>query len=98
VVDTGIHHFGWTREQAIEYFKVHAPEETVAEIDRYISWPAQALSYKMGQLIIRELRTQAEQKLGPKFDVREFHDAVLREGTLPMDLLKDVVGASSSAR
>jgi uncharacterized protein (DUF885 family) len=90
VVDTGIHHDGWTREQAVEYFRLHAPEESLAEIDRYISWPAQALSYKMGQLTIRELRTKAEQQLGPKFDIREFHDAVLREGTLPMELLKEV--------
>ena len=91
VVDTGIHHYGWTREQAVEYFRAHAPEESVAEIDRYISWPAQALSYKMGQLTIRELRNKAEEQLGPKFDVREFHDAVLRGGTLPLELLKDVV-------
>jgi uncharacterized protein (DUF885 family) len=91
VVDTGIHNDGWTREQAIEYFRKHAPEESVAEIDRYISWPAQALSYKMGQLTIRELRTKAEQQLGAKFDVREFHDVVLREGTLPLELLKAAV-------
>jgi len=91
VVDTGIHQYGWTREQAVEYFGKHAPEESLAEIDRYISWPAQALSYKMGQLTIRELRTKAEQQLGAKFDIREFHDAVLREGTLPLELLKDVV-------
>ena len=91
VVDTGIHHYGWTREQAVEYFRKHAPEESLAEIDRYISWPAQALSYKMGQLTIRELRTKAEQQLGAKFDIREFHDAVLREGTLPLELLKEVV-------
>jgi len=91
VVDTGIHQYGWTREQAVEYFKAHAPEESLAEVDRYISWPAQALSYKMGQLQIRELRTKAEQQLGPKFDVREFHDAVLREGTLPLEVLRDVV-------
>jgi uncharacterized protein (DUF885 family) len=92
VVDTGLHHYGWTREQAVEYFRQHAPEESLAEVDRYISWPGQALSYKMGQLQIRELRTRAEQQLGAKFDVRELHDAVLREGTLPLDLLKDVVG------
>lgn len=89
VVDTGIHELGWTREQAVEYFRQHAPEESLAEIDRYISWPAQALSYKMGQLRIRQLREQAEKQLGPKFDIREFHDAVLREGTLPLDLLTE---------
>jgi len=91
VVDTGIHQYGWTREQAVEYFRKHAPEESLAEIDRYISWPGQALSYKMGQLTIRELRTKAEQHLGAKFDIRDFHDAVLLEGTLPQELLKDVV-------
>jgi len=90
VVDTGIHNDGWTREQAVDYFHKHAPEESLAEVDRYISWPGQALSYKMGQLTIREMRTKAEQQLGPKFDVREFHDAILREGTLPLELLKDV--------
>jgi uncharacterized protein (DUF885 family) len=90
VVDTGIHEYGWKRDQAVQYFHDHAPEESLAEIDRYISWPAQALSYKMGQLTIREMRTKAEQELGPKFDIREFHDAVLREGTLPLELLKDV--------
>lgn len=94
VVDTGIHEYGWTREQAVQYFKEHAPEESVAEIDRYISWPAQALSYKMGQLTIRELCTQAEERLGAKFDIRDFHDAVLSQGTLPMELLRDVVNGS----
>jgi uncharacterized protein (DUF885 family) len=87
VVDTGIHHLGWTRDQAIEYFRAHAPEAKVAEIDRYISWPGQALAYKMGQLEIRSLRSKAEQSLGPRFDVREFHDAVLQEGALPLQLL-----------
>jgi len=98
VVDTGIHHDGWTREQAVEYFRAHAPEESLAEIDRYISWPAQALSYKMGQLTIRELRTKAEQTLGPKFDIREFHDAVLKEGILPMELLKEVANEYITTR
>ena len=90
VVDTGIHHYGWTREQAVEYFRQHAPEESLAEVDRYISWPAQALSYKMGQLAIRQAREKAEQALGAKFDIREFHDTVLREGTLPLELMKEV--------
>jgi uncharacterized protein (DUF885 family) len=89
VVDTGIHEMGWTRAQAIEYFRAHAPEESVAEIDRYISWPGQALSYKMGELRIRSLRTQAEQQLGAKFDVRDFNDAVIAEGRLPLDLLSE---------
>lgn len=91
VVDTGIHAFGWSRERALEYFHEHAPEESVAEIDRYISWPAQALAYKLGQLEIRALRSQAEVRLGTKFDVREFHDAVLRDGVLPLDLLHEQV-------
>jgi prolyl oligopeptidase len=91
VVDTGIHDLGWTRQQAIEYFQAHAPEESLAEIDRYISWPAQALSYKMGQLRIVSLRKAAEQRLGSKFDVREFNDAVIRDGTLPLDLLSEQI-------
>jgi len=91
VVDTGMHAFGWTRERALDYFSTHAPAMSVAEIDRYISWPSQALSYKLGQLKIRQLRTLAEQKLGPKFDVREFHDVVLRNGPLPLDLLDEQV-------
>jgi uncharacterized protein (DUF885 family) len=91
VIDTGIHSMGWSREQAQQYLKAHAPEESLAEIDRYISWPAQALSYKMGQLKIVELRQKAEQSLGPKFDVRDFHDVVLRDGSLPLDLLEQQV-------
>jgi len=91
LVDTGLHAMGWTREQAIDYFKTHAPSESLAEVDRYISWPGQALSYKMGQLKIRQLRTEAEQKLGSRFDIREFHDVVLREGVLPLDLLQEQV-------
>jgi len=89
VVDTGIHQMGWTREQAIEYFKLHAPTESLAEVDRYISWPGQALAYKMGQLEIMKLRTEAEQKLGAKFDIRDFHDVVLRDGVLPLELLDE---------
>jgi uncharacterized protein (DUF885 family) len=91
VVDTGIHTMGWTREQAVDYFGAHAPEIPVAEIDRYISWPGQALAYKTGQLKIFELRKEAEQKLGPKFDIRDFHDAVLRDGRLPLELLQEQV-------
>jgi uncharacterized protein (DUF885 family) len=91
VVDTGIHSMGWTREQAVAFFKEHAPDQSVAEIDRYISWPGQALSYKMGQLKIRGLRTEAEKALGAKFDVRDYHDVVLRDGVLPLDLLEEQV-------
>lgn len=92
VVDTGIHAMGWTREQAQDYFRAHAPTENLAEIDRYISWPAQALAYKTGQLEIMKLRSRAEKELGPKFDVRDFHDAVLRNGALPLELLDAEVG------
>ncbi len=92
VIDTGIHSMGWTREQAQQYLKAHAPTQAQAEVDRYISWPAQALSYKMGQLKIVELRKKAEGQLGPKFDVRNFHDAVLRDGSLPLELLDQQVG------
>lgn len=97
VVDTGIHHLGWTREQALEYFHAHAPEESPAEVDRYISWPAQALAYKVGELRIQELREKAERQLGAKFDVRDFHDAVLREGALPLNLLSEQVNQYISA-
>ncbi len=91
VVDTGMHAFGWSRDKALGFFREHAPEETAAEIDRYISWPGQALAYKLGQLEIRALRAEAEQQLGGRFDVRDFHDAVLRDGVLPLDLLREQV-------
>ena len=89
VVDTGLHSQGWTREQAITFFKEHASQVSLAEVDRYISWPGQALSYKMGQLEIMKLRKEAEQKLGSKFDIREFHDVILRDGALPLELLDE---------
>ncbi|HWZ83154.1 MAG TPA: DUF885 domain-containing protein [Terriglobales bacterium] len=88
VIDTGIHSMGWTREQAQDYLRAHAPTQVLSEVDRYISWPGQALSYKLGQLKIVELRKKAEQQLGPKFDVRDFHDVVLRDGSLPLELLQ----------
>jgi len=88
VIDTGIHSMGWTREQAQDYLRAHAPTQALSEVDRYISWPGQALSYKLGQLKIMELRRKAEQQLGPKFDVRDFHDVVLRDGSLPLELLQ----------
>jgi len=91
VIDTGIHSMGWTREQAQDYLRAHAPTQAIEEVDRYISWPAQALSYKMGQLKIVELRNKAESQLGSKFDVRDFHDAVLRDGSLPLELLDEQV-------
>src|SRR5262249_52962180 len=91
VVDTGIHSQGWNRDKAVAYFRLHAPAESLAEVDRYISWPGQALSYKMGQLKILEMRRLAEKELGPRFDVREFHDVVLRDGRLPLALLEEQV-------
>ena len=91
VVDTGIHDLGWTRQQALDYFKLHSPQTQVAEVDRYISWPAQALSYKMGELRIRALKAKAEQQLGSKFDIRDFNDAVIRDGRLPLDILSEQI-------
>jgi uncharacterized protein (DUF885 family) len=93
VVDTGIHAMGWSRDRAREYFALHVPAQSIAEVDRYIARPGQALAYKLGQLKIVELRRKAEQKLGSKFDIREFHDAVLRNGTLPLDLLEEEIDA-----
>ena len=91
VVDTGMHSMGWTREQAIQFFKDNTgktDQDITVEVDRYIVWPGQALAYKLGQLKIRELRTAAESKFGPKFDVRKFHDAVLEQGSVPLDVLE----------
>jgi uncharacterized protein (DUF885 family) len=91
VVDTGIHSKGWTRDQVVEFMRKSGAvdEPTIqSETDRYISWPAQALSYKLGQLKIRELRERARKELGPKFDIRKFHDEMLDGGTLPLDLLE----------
>lgn len=91
VVDTGIHSKGWSREQVVEFFRKSGAvdEPTIqSETDRYISWPAQALSYKLGQLKFRELRERARTELGPKFDIRKFHDEMLDGGTLPLDMLE----------
>ena len=91
VVDTGIHAKGWSRDQVVEFFrKTGAVDEPTiqSETDRYISWPAQALSYKLGQLKFRELRERAQRELGPKFDLRKFHDEMLNGGGLPLDLLE----------
>jgi len=90
VVDTGIHSKGWTRDQVVDFFRKSGAvdEPTIqSETDRYIAWPAQALSYKLGQLKFRELRERARKELGTKFDLRTFHDEMLNGGTLPLDLL-----------
>jgi uncharacterized protein (DUF885 family) len=90
VVDTGMHSKGWTREQAIQFFKDNTgktDQDITVEVDRYIVWPGQALAYKLGQLKIRELRAQAEKRQGAKFDVRAFHDAVLENGAVPLQVL-----------
>lgn len=91
VVDTGIHAKGWSRDRVVEFMRKSGAvdEPTIqSETDRYISWPAQALSYKLGQLKIRELRERAQKELGPKFDIRKFHDEILDGGTLPLDMLE----------
>lgn len=92
VVDTGLHSKKWTREQVVQFFRDHSAIDEVeiqSETDRYIVWPGQALAYKIGQLKILELRERAQKELGPKFDIRAFHDEVLGAGALPMQLLED---------
>ena len=96
VIDTGIHHYGWTREQAIEYLSRHtalSDREVGTEIDRYISWPGQALAYKLGEMTIRRVRAKAEKALGKDFDIRKFHDVVLSLGSVPLPALEARIDA-----
>ncbi len=93
VVDTGIHDKNWSREKVIAYMHANDANDAIAqtEVDRYIAWPGQALAYKMGQLTIRRLREQAKAQLGPKFDIKAFHDEILNGGAMPLDLLEERV-------
>jgi uncharacterized protein (DUF885 family) len=91
VVDTGVHAKHWSRQQMIDFFREHTAmddQNIETEVDRYIAWPGQALAYRLGQMKIVELRDQAKQALGPRFDIRAFHDAVLNEGPVPLDILE----------
>jgi len=100
VVDTGLHAKGWSRSQAIELMAANTAlsrHEITTEVDRYISWPGQALAYKMGELKIRELRARAEKALGESFDVRAFHDAVLENGAVPLAVLEERIDAFIAA-
>ena len=92
VIDTGIHAFGWSREQAMDYLRTRAAlseHEITTEIERYIAWPGQALAYKLGEIQIRRHRREAEEKLGPKFDQRHFHDVILALGSVPLSVLEE---------
>ncbi|MDE1886929.1 MAG: DUF885 domain-containing protein, partial [Gammaproteobacteria bacterium] len=94
VVDTGIHSEGWTRAQAVKYFEDNTAlslQNINTEVDRYIAWPGQALSYMIGEIEIQKLRAQAEQTLGSKFDIKAFHAAVLEHGNVPLAVLQEVV-------
>ena len=90
-MDTGIHAFGWSRDKAINYMKSNSglsEKNIVTEVDRYINWPGQALAYKIGELKIKELRHLAKTELGDKYDIRDFHHEVLKEGSVPLPLLE----------
>jgi uncharacterized protein (DUF885 family) len=94
VVDVGLHAKGWTRQQAVDYLASHTAlsmHEVNTEVDRYIAWPGQVLSYKMGELKIRELRVKAERALGSRFDLRAFHDMLLSKGTVTLDIMEKMV-------
>jgi uncharacterized protein (DUF885 family) len=92
VIDTGIHHYGWSRERAIDYLAGHTAlsrHEVETEVDRYISWPGQALAYKLGEMTMRRVRAKAEDALGDRFDIRKFHDVVLSLGSVPLPVLEE---------
>jgi uncharacterized protein (DUF885 family) len=100
VVDTGIHAMGWSRQQAIDYMLGHtalSPRSVADEVDRYISLPGQALAYKTGQLELLRIREEAQRRMGPAFDIRGFHDAILSDGALPLPTLAEVVYAWADA-
>jgi uncharacterized protein (DUF885 family) len=95
VIDTGIHHYGWSRQKAIDYLAGHtalSQHEVETEVDRYISWPGQALAYKLGEMTIRRLRAKAEAELGARFDKRGFHQAILSTGAVPLPVLEEQIG------
>ncbi|CAN5305537.1 DUF885 domain-containing protein [soil metagenome] len=94
VVDTGIHALGWTRDQAVDFLQSNTAlslHEVNTEIDRYISWPGQAVSYKIGEIKIRELRKKAERELGSKFEIRDFHEVILSQGTVTLEIMEELV-------
>ena len=96
VIDTGIHHYGWSRDRAVDYLASHtalSEREVGTEIDRYISWPGQALAYKLGEMTMRRVRAKAEAELGPRFDIRKFHDVVLSLGSVPLPALEARIDA-----
>ena len=100
VIDTGVHSKGWSREQALSYLRDRtalSEHEVTTEVDRYISWPGQALSYKLGEIAIVRLRAQAEKELGERFDVKAFHDAVLQQGSVPLPVLEEQIQAFIAA-
>ncbi|MGV8960210.1 MAG: DUF885 domain-containing protein [Stenotrophomonas sp.] len=101
VIDTGVHHYGWSRAQALAYLRDRtalSEHEVTTEVDRYISWPAQALSYKLGEIAIVRLRAQAEKELGDTFDLKAFHDAILQQGSVPLPVLEQQIQAFIAAR
>lgn len=94
VIDTGVHYMGWTRDEAVAYLADNSAlsiHEVNTEINRYITWPGQALAYKMGEITIKNLRERAQNELGEDFDVKEFHDTILSKGTVTMSILEEIV-------